>query len=171
MGDPVLLITLNFTNEFDIPAPEILMTTGVASTNSRLPVCAEFTMISTVADTTGDVPAEAVMMRLPVLAASAAKVTEAIPFTVVAVRGESCPALVDPAVIANVTVVPSDTALFRTFRTSAVMFVLWPLMRFGLTAVTEMDAGLLVIEMLALWISPPTFDDALIVTGPELAPE
>lgn len=169
MGDPVLLITLNFTYELDVPAPEILMTLGVADTNSMLPGCPEFTMISTVAVTTGAVPADAVMIRLPVLEASAAKVTEAIPFTVVAVRGASCPALVAPAVIAKVTVVPSDTALFITFRTSAVMFVVWPFMRFELTAVTEIDAGLLVIEKLALWSRPP--EVALMVTAPEVVPE
>ncbi len=80
-------------------------------------VAAALTVISTVADT---VPAVAVITRLPLFEGCAVNVTEASPPTVVAVVDERLPAFVAPAVIANVTVVPSVTGLFSAFLTVAI---------------------------------------------------
>ncbi len=89
-------------------------------------------------------------MTPPVIEGSAVKVIDAIPFTVLAAGAEIVPATGGREVIAKFTTVPSETALFRTFFTFAVMFVVWPFMRFELTTLREIDAGSLVIKKLAL---------------------
>ena len=58
------------------------------------------------------VPADACMITPPVIAGSAVKVTDAIPFTVLAAVAESVPANGGRDVIAKFTVVPSETGLF-----------------------------------------------------------
>jgi hypothetical protein len=102
-------------------------------------------------DWTGvNVPAVAWMMTPPVLEASAVKVTDAIPFTVLAAVAERAPANGGRDAIAKLTTVPSDTACPMTFKTLAVMFVVCPFMRFESTMFMLIVAGSLVIKKLAL---------------------
>lgn len=167
---PAELNTLNFTVASDVPAPTILITplAGVTETYSRLPAWAGFTMI--IVWTGGTVPTDACMMTGPVIETSAVKVTDAIPFTVLADAAESAPAYGGRDVIAKFTTVPSVTGLFTIFRTFAVIFVVWPLMRLELTTFREIDAGALVIKKLALTgVRAP--DVAVICTAPEDEPE
>jgi hypothetical protein len=113
---------------------------------------------------------EACMITPPVLTASAEKVTWAFPPIVLAEEAESVPAGVPRDVIAKFTCVPSDTGLFKTFSTVAVMFVVWLLVRFELATLRLMVAGLLVIKRLACTgARAPTV--AVTVTVPEEAPE
>jgi hypothetical protein len=97
-------------------------------------------------------------------------VTDAIPFTVLACVAESAPANGGRDVIAKVTTVPSETGLFAMFRTSAVRFVVWPLVRFGFTTLSVRDAGELVIRILACLGLLGAADVAVTVTVPEVVP-
>jgi hypothetical protein len=112
-------------------------------------------------------------MTPPVTVVDAVKVTDAIPFTVLAcvlTCPENDPAHGQMDVIAKVTTVPSETGLFAMFRTSAVMFVVWPLVRFGLTMLRLRDAGGLVIRILACMGLLGAVDVAVTVTVPEEVP-
>jgi hypothetical protein len=116
------------------------------------------------------VPADASMMTPPVIEGSAVKLTEATPFTVLAAAAESAPAKGGREVIAKFTGVPSETGLFRTFFTLAVIFVVWPFIRFELTTFRVIDAGSLVIKKLAL-TGDREPEVAWTVTAPDETPE
>jgi hypothetical protein len=152
-GLPFVSLATNVTSEDEAPPdPETPITSGIADMNSMLCVAAALTVISTVFDTG---PAVAVITRLPLFEGSAVNVTEATPPTVVADVAERVPALLAPAVIANVTVVPSDTGLFKAFLTVAIKFVVWPFRRLGFVALTVIEAGSLVMFNDTFWEVTP----------------
>jgi hypothetical protein len=110
------------------------------------------------------------MIAGPVLVTLAVKVTDAIPFTVLAAEAESAPEYGGSEMFTKLTTVPSDTALFMKFRTFAVIFVVWPLIRLGLTTTMLIEAGSLVMKKLALTDErAPAVADT--VTAPEEVPE
>ena len=163
---PSELSTLNF-NTAVFPPVAMTPLAGDTETNCRLPAWAGFTMTIVWAGVSG--VTVACMITPPVTTGSAVKVTEATPFTVLAAAAESFPAQGQIDVIAKFTTVPSVTGFDTAFRTVALMSVVWPLVRFELTTLREMDAGGLVIKKLPdTGVSEPTV--ARTVTEPEDVP-
>lgn len=124
---------------------------------------------------TGAVPADAVIKTVPVFTASAVKVTVANAWpligsiTVNPVEDESAPGANPAKVRVKVTGVPFETPLPRTFITSAVTFVFWPLTRLELPTLSEMESGLLVMMRLPFFgVKAPAV--ACMFTVPEVVP-
>ncbi len=115
---------------------------GDTETNCKLPAWAGFTRMFVCCDS---VPTVACTMTPPVKVESAVKVTLASPLNVLADGEESFPGGVPWDVIAKYTTVPSETGCDTAFNTFAVMFVVWPLIRFELSTLRVMEAALLVI--------------------------
>jgi hypothetical protein len=101
-----------------LPEPTTPISIGVADTNSTLLVLAAWIVTSTLPVTTsGEVPAEALIMISPVTVALAVNVACATPFTVEAVAS-MVPAPEGPANIEKDTTVPSLPG-FKRFVTVA----------------------------------------------------
>ncbi len=119
---------------------------GFTDTYCRLPAWAALTMIIACWVM---VPVEVVTVAFTIIlpGAVAVNVTDATPFIVEADDAESVPPVPDE--IAKATDVPLSTGLFITFRTSAVILVVWPTTRLELTTLRVMEFGSLVMVKLA----------------------